>query len=200
MLIRSKKCFTKESIEIDGPLIIQPKVFEDNRGFFFESWNKKNLDLIFIEKNESPPTFVQDNHSKSDKGILRGLHIQKKPYSQGKLIRCISGKIFDVAIDMRINSKTFCKWTSVFLTAENKSIFWIPEGFAHGFLSLEENTEVLYKTTNYWDKESELTLRWDDPLLSIEWPMQYLSKGISLSEKDKNGVFLSDLDFKLLSL
>ena len=134
------------------------------------------------------------------KGILRGLHIQKKPYSQGKLIRCISGKIFDVAIDMRINSKTFCKWTSVFLTEANKSIFWIPEGFAHGFLSLEDNTEVLYKTTNYWDKESELTLRWDDPLLSIEWPIQSLSKDIILSEKDKDGALISNLDFKILSI
>ena len=143
---------------------------------------------------------VQDNHSKSDKGILRGLHIQKKPYSQGKLIRCISGKIFDVAIDMRINSKTFCKWTSVFLTEANKSIFWIPEGFAHGFLSLEDDTEVLYKTTNYWDKKSELTLRWDDPLLSIEWPIQSLTNDIILSEKDKNGVLISNLDFKILSL
>ena len=200
MQIISKKCFTKEREEIDGPLIIEPKVYEDKRGFFFESWNKKDLDLIFIKKNESPPIFVQDNHSKSDEGILRGLHIQKKPFSQGKLIRCISGKIFDVAIDMRINSKTFCKWTTVFLTEENKSIFWIPEGFAHGFLSLEDNTEVLYKTTNYWDKESELTLRWDDPLLSIEWPIQSLSKGITLSEKDKKGVFVSNLDPKLLSL
>ncbi len=200
MQIIGEKCFTKERIEIDGPLIIKPTVYEDKRGFFFESWNKKKLDLIFIEKNEIPPTFVQDNHSKSDKGILRGLHIQKKPYSQGKLIRCIAGKIFDVAIDMRINSKTFCKWTSVFLTEENKSIFWIPEGFAHGFLSLEENTEVLYKATNYWDKESELTLRWDDPLLSIEWPFQFLSNDIILSEKDKDGLLVSNLDFKTLSL
>ena len=200
MPLISKKCFTKERKEIDGPLIIEPKVFEDNRGFFFESWNKKNLDLIFVERNKIPPIFVQDNHSKSDKGILRGLHIQKKPYSQGKLIRCISGKIFDVAIDMRINSTTFCKWTSVFLTEANKSIFWIPEGFAHGFLSLEDNTEVLYKTTNYWDKESELTLRWDDPLLSIEWPIQSLSNDIILSEKDKNGYLISNLDFNILSL
>ena len=200
MRIISKKCFTKEMIEIDGPLIIEPKVFEDKRGFFFESWNKKIFDLIFVEKNKTPPVFVQDNHSRSEKGILRGLHIQKKPYSQGKLIRCVSGKIFDVAIDMRINSKTFLKWTSVFLSEENKSIFWIPEGFAHGFLSLEDNTEVLYKTTNYWDKKSELTLRWDDPLLSIEWPMQFLSNEMILSEKDKNGSLVSNLDFKVLTL
>lgn len=200
MQIKTNKCFTKDELEIDGPLIIKPKVFEDKRGFFFESWNKKKLDKIFVENNKTPPIFVQDNHSKSDKGILRGLHIQKKPYSQGKLIRCISGKIFDVAIDMRINSKTFCKWTSVVLTEENKSIFWIPEGFAHGFLSLEDKTEVIYKTTNYWDKESELTLRWDDPLLSIKWPIQSLSKDIILSEKDKNGVLISNLDFKVLAL
>ena len=200
MQIKTNKCFTKDKLEIDGPLIIKPKVFEDRRGFFFESWNKKKLDEIFVQNNKIPPIFVQDNHSKSNKGILRGLHIQKKPYPQGKLIRCISGKIFDVAIDMRMNSKTFCKWTSVFLTKENKSIFWIPEGFAHGFLSLEDNTEVLYKTTNYWDKESELTLRWDDPLLSIEWPFQSLSNEIILSEKDKDGLLVSNLDFKTLSL
>ncbi len=200
MKLITKKCFTKDRIKIDGPLIIEPKIFEDQRGFFFESWNKKNLDIIFVERNETPPLFVQDNHSKSDKGTLRGLHIQKKPYTQGKLIRCISGKIFDVAIDMRVNSKTFCKWVSVFLTEENKSIFWIPEGFAHGFLSLEDNTEVLYKTTNYWDKESELTLRWDDPLLSIDWPIQSLSGDIILSEKDQNGSLISNLDFKILSL
>ena len=200
MKLITKKCFTKDRIKIDGPLIIEPKIFEDQRGFFFESWNKKNLDIIFVERNETPPLFVQDNHSKSDKGTLRGLHIQKKPYTQGKLIRCISGKIFDVAIDMRVNSKTFCKWVSVFLTEENKSIFWIPEGFAHGFLSLEDNTEVLYKTTNYWDKESELTLRWDDPLLSIDWPIQSLSGDIILSEKDQNGSLISNLNFKILSL
>lgn len=200
MKLITKKCFTKDRIKIDGPLIIEPQVFEDQRGFFFESWNKKNLDIIFVKRNETPPLFVQDNHSKSDKGTLRGLHIQKKPYTQGKLIRCISGKIFDVAIDMRVNSKTFCKWVAVFLTEENKSIFWIPEGFAHGFLSLEENTEVLYKTTNYWDKESELTLRWDDPLLSIDWPIQSLSGDIILSEKDKNGSLISNLDFEILSL
>lgn len=200
MQIQIKKCFTNKGLEIDGPLIIQPEVFEDERGFFFESWNKKDLDLIFMKNNKKAPIFVQDNHSKSDKGILRGLHIQKKPYSQGKLIRCISGKIFDVAIDLRIDSKTFCKWTSVLLSKENKSIFWIPHGFAHGFLSLEDQSEVLYKATNYWNKESELTIKWNDKILSIEWPTKTLSSDVILSEKDKNGTSISNLDFKILPL
>ena len=200
MPIISKKCFTKEMIEIDGPLIIEPKVFEDKRGFFFESWNKKDLDSIVLKNNKQPPVFVQDNHSKSAKGILRGLHIQQEPFSQGKLIRCISGKIFDVAIDMRLDSATFCKWTSVILSEENKSIFWIPKGFAHGFLSLQDNSQILYKATNYWDKESELTLKWDDPLLSIDWPIKDLSSDVLLSEKDKKGALISNLDFEKFSL
>ena len=200
MKLITKKCFTKDRIKIDGPLIIEPKIFEDQRGFFFESWNKKDLDSIFLEKNKQPPVFVQDNHSKSAKGILRGLHIQIGPFSQGKLIRCISGKIFDVAIDMRLDSETFCKWTSVILTAENKSIFWIPDGFAHGFLSLKDNSQIVYKATNYWDKESELSLRWDDPLLSIDWPTKDLSSDVILSEKDKKGVLISNLDFEKFSL
>ena len=190
----------KDCIFIDGPLIIEPQIFEDQRGFFFESWNKKDLDSIFLKKNNQPPVFVQDNHSKSAKGILRGLHIQKEPFSQGKLIRCISGKIFDVAIDMRLDSATFCKSTSVILSEENKSIFWIPDGFAHGFLSLQDNSQILYKATNYWDKESELTLKWDDPLLSIDWPIKDLSSDVILSEKDKKGALISNLDFEKFSL
>ena len=200
MPIKIKKCFTKDSIYINGPFTIEPQIFEDQRGFFFESWNKKDLDSIFLKKNNQPPVFVQDNHSKSAKGILRGLHIQKEPFSQGKLIRCISGKIFDVAIDMRLDSATFCKWTSVILSEENKSIFWIPEGFAHGFLSLQDNSQVVYKATNYWNKESELSLRWDDPLLSIDWPTKDLSSDVILSEKDKKGVLISKLDLEKFSL
>ena len=200
MPLKIKKCFTKDRICFNGPFIIEPQIFDDKRGFFFESWNKKDLDSIFLENNKKPPVFVQDNHSKSAKGILRGLHIQKKPFSQGKLIRCISGKIFDVAIDMRSESETFCKWTSVILSEENKSIFWIPDGFAHGFLSLKDNSQIIYKATNYWDKESELSLRWDDPLLSIDWPTKDLSSDVILSEKDKKGVLISNLDFEKFSL
>ena len=200
MSLKSKKCFTKDGILIDGPCIIEPQIFEDQRGFFFESWNKKDLDSIFLKNNEKPPVFVQDNHSKSAKGILRGLHIQMEPFSQGKLIRCISGKIFDVVIDMRLDSATFCKWTSVILSEENKSIFWIPDGFAHGFLSLQDNSQVVYKATKYWDKESELSLKWDDPLLSIDWPTKDLSSDVILSEKDKKGDLISNLDFKKFSL
>ena len=200
MSLRIKKCFTEDNIYIDGPFIIEPQIFEDQRGFFFESWNKKDLNSIFLENNKEPPVFVQDNHSKSAKGILRGLHIQKKPYSQGKLIRCISGKIFDVAIDMRLDSATFCRWTSVILSEENKSIFWIPDGFAHGFLSLQDNSQVVYKATKYWDKESELSLKWDDPLLSIDWPTKDLSCDVILSEKDKKGTLISNLDFEKFSL
>ena len=142
MSLRIKKCFTEDNIYIDGPFIIEPQIFEDQRGFFFESWNKKDLDSIFLEKNKQPPVFVQDNHSKSAKGILRGLHIQKKPFSQGKLIRCISGKIFDVAIDLRKNSKTFGKYFSIFLSEKNSISVYIPPGFAHGFLGLKKENII----------------------------------------------------------
>ncbi|MFS7308270.1 dTDP-4-dehydrorhamnose 3,5-epimerase [Rahnella inusitata] len=174
-------------------LIFEPKVFGDERGFFFESFNLK----IFEETVGRKVNFVQDNHSKSSKGVLRGLHFQTPPYSQGKLVRCISGAVFDVAVDVRKESSTFGKWVGVHLSALNKRQLWIPEGFAHGFYALEDNTEFLYKTTNYYSPQHEACIAWDDVQLGIEWPAT--DKEPELSEKDVLGKTLSESDLHLLN-
>ena len=140
--------------EISDVLIIEPRVFEDERGFFFESFNQKQFD----EAVGYPVNFVQDNHSKSVKGVLRGLHYQEEPYAQGKLVRCIAGEVFDVAVDIRKESPTYGKWVGVNLSAENKRQLWIPEGFAHGFLVLSEIAEFQYKTTNYYFPQNEKSI------------------------------------------
>ncbi|EOS7255630.1 dTDP-4-dehydrorhamnose 3,5-epimerase, partial [Escherichia coli] len=160
-------------------LIFEPKVFGDERGFFMESFNQK----VFEEAVGRKVEFVQDNHSKSSKGVLRGLHYQLEPYAQGKLVRCVVGEVFDVAVDIRKSSPTFGKWVGVNLSAENKRQLWIPEGFAHGFLVLSEIAEFVYKTTNYYHPESEGCIKWDDSFLMIDWP----NKPIAISEKDKKG-------------
>jgi dTDP-4-dehydrorhamnose 3,5-epimerase len=152
--------------EILDVLIFEPKVFGDERGFFFESFNQK----IFEEAVGRKVEFVQDNHSKSRKGVLRGLHYQLEPYAQGKLVRCVVGEVFDVAVDIRKSSPTFGKWVGVNLSAENKRQLWIPEGFAHGFLTLKDNTEILYKTTSYYSPEYERSIIWNDEDLVIKWP------------------------------
>ena len=152
--------------EIPDVLIFEPKVFSDERGFFFESFNQK----IFEEAVGRKVEFVQDNHSKSCKGVLRGLHYQLEPYAQGKLVRCVVGEVFDVAVDIRKSSSTFGKWVGVSLSAENKRQLWIPEGFAHGFLTLKDNTEILYKTTSYYSPEYERSIIWNDEDLVIKWP------------------------------
>ena len=164
---------------IEGVLLITPNIFEDERGFFYESWNKKDFSII------TNTNFLQDNHSKSFKGVLRGLHYQLNPYAQGKLVRCTLGKIFDVAVDLRINSKTYKQWVGVELNAINKFQLWIPKGFAHGFLTLSDIAEVQYKTTENWFSEYEKSIIWDDPNLRIEWPTNKLG-GLKpiLSEKD----------------
>lgn len=146
-------------------VIFEPKVYGDERGYFFESFNQE----IFDEVVGRHVKFVQDNHSKSSKNVLRGLHYQLDPYVQGKLVRCIAGSVLDVAVDIRKESQNYGKWVSVLLTAENKRQLWIPEGFAHGFLSLEDNTEFLYKTTNFYSPENERAYIWNDPILNIEW-------------------------------
>ena len=146
--------------------IIEPTVFEDERGFFFESFNHKK----FEEAIGREVTFVQDNHSKSSKGVLRGLHYQIPPYAQGKLVRVVQGEVFDVAVDIRKSSPTFGQWVAEVLSAENKKQLWIPEGFAHGFLTLSETAEFLYKTTDYYAKDSERCIKWDDEGVSIDWP------------------------------
>ncbi|HGC1127460.1 TPA: dTDP-4-dehydrorhamnose 3,5-epimerase [Escherichia coli] len=165
--------------EIPDVLIFEPKVFGDERGFFMESFNQK----VFEEAVGRKVEFVQDNHSKSSKGVLRGLHYQLEPYAQGKLVRCVVGEVFDVAVDIRKSSPTFGKWVGVNLSAENKRQLWIPEGFAHGFLVLSEIAEFVYKTTNYYHPESEGCIKWDDYFLMIDWP----NKPIAISEKDKKG-------------
>ncbi|OKP01933.1 dTDP-4-dehydrorhamnose 3,5-epimerase [Xenorhabdus eapokensis] len=153
---------------IPDVLIFEPKIFGDERGFFFESFNQK----IFEEAVGRSVTFVQDNHSKSSKGVLRGLHYQLAPYAQGKLVRCIAGEVFDVAVDIRKNSSTFGQWVGVHLSADNKRHFWIPEGFAHGFLTLTNTAEFLYKTTNYYAPQYESSIMWNDEKLAIEWPLE----------------------------
>ncbi|BDR38650.1 dTDP-4-dehydrorhamnose 3,5-epimerase [Escherichia coli] len=164
--------------EIPDVLIFKPKVFADERGFFFESFNQK----VFEEAVGRKVEFVQDNHSKSSKGVLRGLHYQLEPYAQGKLVRCVVGEVFDVAVDIRKSSPTFGKWVGVNLSAENKRQLWIPEGFAHGFLVLSETAEFAYKTTNYYHPDSERGIIWNDPTLNIKWPVH--SELPNVSEKD----------------
>lgn len=156
------------AIQTDIPdvIIFEPKVFGDDRGFFFESFSQK----IFAETTGLQREFVQDNHSKSSKGVLRGLHYQLAPMAQGKLVRVVQGEVFDVAVDIRKSSPTFGKWVGVHLSAENKCQLWIPEGFAHGFLTLSETAEFLYKTTNYYSPKDEGSIVWNDADLAITWP------------------------------
>ncbi|MDB9415008.1 dTDP-4-dehydrorhamnose 3,5-epimerase [Microcystis aeruginosa] len=165
--------------EIPDVLIIEPQVYGDDRGFFLESFNQKD----FREKTGVNTTFVQDNHSMSLKNVLRGLHYQI-PNPQGKLVRVVSGSVFDVAVDARKSSPTFGQWVSCVLSAENKRIFWVPEGFAHGFLVLSERAEFLYKTTNYYYPQYEKTILWNDADLGIDWP---LDTPPILSPKDQAG-------------
>jgi dTDP-4-dehydrorhamnose 3,5-epimerase len=163
--------------EIPDAFIVEPQVFGDDRGFFYESFNQK----AWEEKTGLQTHFVQDNHSRSVKGVLRGLHYQLPPAAQAKLVRCTVGEVFDVAVDIRKKSSTFGKWVGAYLSAENKRQFWIPEGFAHGFFVLSETAEFLYKTTDYYAPESERCIRWDDPQLAITWPGDLIP---ALSSKD----------------
>jgi len=174
--------FTKTKIE--GLMIIEPSVFPDDRGFFMETYSKK----LFAE-NGINIEFVQDNHSQSTKGVLRGLHFQKPPFSQDKLIRCTRGEVLDVAVDLRKNSPTFGQYESVILSEENKKQFFIPQGFAHGFLVLSDIADFQYKCSNFYNKESEGGLLWNDSEIGIDWPkMDYI-----LSEKDKLWPTLSEI-------
>lgn len=169
--------------DIPDVVLIEPTVFTDERGWFMESFNEQRLHEELTKLGlPVPRPFVQDNHSCSSKGVLRGLHYQIDPYAQGKLVRVTQGAAFDVAVDIRKGSPTFGKWVSANLTGENKKMLWIPEGFAHGFVALEDNTNFLYKTTNYYDKGSERAIVWNDPDLAIDWPT---STSISISVKDK---------------
>ena len=162
-----------------GLLIIEPTVFGDTRGFFYESFNSRE----FSRLTNTAVTFVQDNHSHSVRGVLRGLHYQISQ-AQGKLVRVIAGEVFDVAVDLRRSSPTFGQWEGVSLSSENRRQIWIPAGFAHGFLALSESAQVIYKATEYWAPQHERCIRWDDPDLDIQWP---LNSSPLLSPKDANG-------------
>ena len=167
-------------------LVLEPKVFGDDRGFFFESFNERT----FAEKTGVSARFVQDNHSRSARNVLRGLHYQIKQ-AQGKLVRVVAGEVFDVAVDLRKSSPTFGKWAGISLSAENKRMMWIPVGFAHGFLVLSDSADFLYKTTDYYAPEHERCILWNDPDIAIEWPLQ---REPTLAAKDKVGRRLKDAD------
>ena len=171
--------------EIPDVLIIKPDIFQDERGYFFESYNETKFREYGIDAH-----FVQDNESKSQKGVLRGLHFQRPPYAQGKLVRVMKGSVLDVAVDLRHNSPWFGKSVSIVLSESNKWMYWIPEGFAHGFLTLEDNTVFFYKCTHLYQKSAEGSIRWNDPDLNIDWG----NTNPVLSEKDLNAPFLKDFE------
>ena len=180
---------TAAGVPVQGPLLLTPRVFGDERGFFFESWNQQAFNAA-----AGDTAFVQDNHSRSSRGVLRGLHYQLPPHSQGKLVRCVLGEIFDVAVDIRRSSPTFGQWVGAVLSADNKQQLWVPAGFAHGFLTLSEQAEVLYKTTDFWSRECERAIRWVDPALAIAWPLEALAGAEpQLSEKDGAAPLLAEL-------
>jgi len=172
---------TPGGLVIEGPLLITPRVFGDDRGFFYESWNQRRFD----DAVGTPTSFSQDNHSRSCRGVLRGLHFQLEPEPQGKLVRCPVGAVFDVAVDLRRSSPTFGQWVGAELNAENQQQLWVPVGFGHGFLTLSEAAEVLYKASGFWSKTCERSLLWNDPELAIAWPLDRLNGSEPLlAEKD----------------
>ena len=185
---------------LSGPLLITPLVFGDNRGFFYESWNERRFrsDL----SSGGMPTaeteaiqFRQDNHSRSSRGVLRGLHFQLPPEPQGKLVRCSRGAIFDVAVDLRRSSPSYGQWVGAELSDENHHQLWVPVGFAHGFLTLSEQAEVQYKASGFWNRDCERSLRWNDPTLQITWPLDRACvQEPQLAEKDREAPLLAELD------
>lgn len=181
-----ERLITAAGVTLQGPLLITPRLFGDERGFFFESWNQRSFAAALTADGQvAPSAFVQDNHSRSTRGVLRGLHYQLPPQPQGKLVRCAQGEIFDVIVDLRSSSPTFGRWAGVHLSSDNHQQLWIPVGFAHGFLTLSEQAEVLYKTTEFWSQPCERAIRWDDPTLAIAWPLGDLAGLLpQLSSKD----------------
>ena len=186
---------TASGAVIEGPLLITPRIFGDDRGFFFESWNQQSFAAALEADGQPIPSFVQDNHSRSSRGVLRGLHYQLQPHPQGKLVRCVLGEIFDVAVDIRHGSPTCGHWVGARLSAENHQQLWVPVGFAHGFLTLSEHAEVLYKASGYWSKSCERSLRWNDPDLAIAWPLDRLA-GVAplLADKDAAAPTLAEAE------
>ena len=167
--------FIFKNLEIPDVILIEPRVFEDERGFFMETYHQRDFEKAGIHQ-----LFVQDNHSRSKKGVLRGLHYQKEPMAQGKLVRCVRGAVFDVAVDIRKGSSTYGKWTGIVLSEENRQILWVPRGFAHGYLAQDDNTEIIYKTDQFYSPEHERGILWKDPDLAIRWPIE----NPKVSEKD----------------
>ena len=189
-MMKLNKLKNKDNQIINGPLEIKPKIFNDDRGYFYETWNAKEFKK-YINTNTS---FVQDNQSFSQRGTLRGLHYQLNPMAQGKLVRVTKGIVFDVIVDLRQNSKTFKSWTSLILNCQDKNQIWIPKGFAHGFLTMSQEAIVEYKVTNFWEKDLERTILWNDSSISIEWPR--LNNDLiepNLSSKDMKGVTLQSV-------
>ena len=167
---------------IPDVVIVEPAVYKDDRGWFTETFNETRFHGALLELGLGKPrAFVQDNHSMSHRGVLRGLHFQRAPHAQGKLVRVVRGAVYDVAVDIRPGSPTFGQWVGVELTEHNNRMLWIPEGFAHGFIALEDDTHFLYKTTDVYNKDAEGSIHWDDPDLAIDWPMR---DGLIVSEKD----------------
>jgi dTDP-4-dehydrorhamnose 3,5-epimerase len=183
--MQAERLSTASGDVMEGPLLLTPKVFGDARGFFFESWNASAFAQVLEADRQPVPAFVQDNHSRSSRGVLRGLHYQLPPHPQGKLVRCVVGEIFDVAVDLRRSSATFGQWVGAHLSASNHQQLWVPAGFAHGFLTLSAQAEVLYKTSDFWSRDCERAIRWDDPELALVWPLGSLA-GVTpvLSDKD----------------
>ena len=180
--------FEFKKLKIEDVILVTPKVFGDARGFFMEGYKKSE----FV-KNGINVEFNQDNHSKSTKGVLRGLHYQAKPHAQAKLVRCPRGKILDVAVDLRENSPTFKKWVSAVLSEDNKQMLFIPKGFAHGFVVLSDEAELLYKASNEFDLPSDRGVRWNDPEIGVKWGIDFEPL---VSEKDNNQPFLKDINLK----
>ena len=176
--------------KIEGPLLIKPKIFCDQRGYFYEAWNRRKFNELVGEDIY----FVQDNQSLSHKNVLRGLHFQLNPQGQAKLVRVLRGSVYDVIVDLRLNSPTFMEWIKIELNSEKNNQLWIPKGFAHGFLSLEDNTILQYKVNNYWLPDYERTLRWDDKQINIKWHNKNPKNlDFLISNKDKNGLSLENI-------
>ncbi len=182
-----------ETFSVEGPLLLTPRIFNDDRGFFYESWNRDSFAESLGVKIDGSPNFLQDNHSRSSRGVLRGLHYQLEPNPQGKLVRCVAGEIFDVAVDLRRSSTTFGQWVGVHLSGTNHQQLWVPVGFAHGFVSLSETADVLYKASGYWNKECERSLLWSDSELAIKWPLNLIPDNeLLVSSKDSSAPTLAE--------
>ena len=180
---------------LPGVVLVEPAVFGDDRGWFYESFNEARFDAALEELGlPVPRRFVQDNHSSSKAGVLRGLHYQLPPQPQGKLVRVVRGAAFDVAVDIRAGSPTFGKWFGAELSADNRRQLWIPEGYAHGFIALQDDTHFLYKTTDVWSKACERAIRWDDPTLAIAWPMPTGVDAPLVAPKDAAAAWLADAE------